>query len=82
VTSKIEKVYEQSELLKTFASHRSEYAMEVVELTNILTDDINEFKHQYDIGEATNTYCQLKSKLFLIKINEAVNAASNSRIRN
>lgn len=49
---------------------------DVYQISNILRDDVNEFKAQYEKGEATPSYCKIKTKLFLKKVRDTLEAVA------
>ena len=49
---------------------------EVFEIAEILKNDTKEFKDQYDAGKGNATYCGLKTKIFLKKVRDTMEAVA------
>jgi len=47
---------------------------EVYQIVDILSQDVVEFSHQYEKGDATPTYCKLKTRFFLDKVRTTLEA--------
>ena len=50
---------------------------DVYDIVDILQGDVLEFKEQYEKGKGNKTYCTIKTKIFLEKIRETMEAVAN-----
>ena len=73
VESRLSDLEYDARLLHTYTFYTPSN-VDVYNIVDILRQDVLEFKHQYEKDEATSTYCNFKTKLFLQKVRSALEA--------
>lgn len=78
VTKGIPALVMDAELLHTYTFYIPRNT-EVHQMAGILRDDVREFETQYEKGEGNALYCKLKTKVFLEKVHEALDAVGGKQ---
>lgn len=78
VMAKVPSLVEDAELLHTYTFYIPRNT-DVHQMSGILRDDVREFETQYEKGEGNALYCKLKTKAFLEKVHQALDAVGKKQ---